>query len=83
MFLKCTCEIFDSTMNSVTSVYYNCLIRQVVLIDEIDASIRSFKLRLDFTKSNKYLTHCLTVKDFRYKQYKSNYLWVIICLKSH
>ena len=32
--------------------------RQTALNDEIDAFIGYFKLRLDLTKLNKYLTHC-------------------------
>ena len=36
----------------------NCLFDQVALIDDIDVFIWSFKLRLDLTKSNTFLTHC-------------------------
>ena len=48
----------------MSSVYNKCLIRQVALIDEIDTFIGSFKLRLDLTKSNKYLTHCFDIQRF-------------------
>ena len=56
--------IFDSTWNSVSNVYYNCLIRPLALIDKIYAFIGSFKLRLDLTKSNKYVTNCFDGQRF-------------------
>ena len=43
---------------SVSNIYYTCLVRQIALNDEIGKCIGSFKLRLDLTKLNKYLTHC-------------------------
>ena len=36
---KRTYEIFGSTWNSVSNIYYVCLIRQIALNDEIDAFI--------------------------------------------
>ena len=56
--------MFGSTWNLVSNIYYVCLIRQIALNDEIDAFIRSFKLRLDLTNLDKYLTYFLMVKDF-------------------
>ena len=56
---------FSSTWNSVSNIYYVCLIRQIALNDEIDAFIGSFKLRLDLTNLDKYLTYFLMVKDFQ------------------
>ena len=44
--------------NSVSNIYYICLVRQIALNDENDAIIEYFKLRIDLTKLNKYLTHC-------------------------
>ena len=41
------------------------LIRQNLLNDEIDGVIGSFKLRLDLTTLDKYLTYFLIVKDFQ------------------
>ena len=63
--LKHTIEIFGSTWNSVSNIYYVCLIRQIALNDEFDAFIGSFKLRLDLTNLDKYLTYFLMVKDFQ------------------
>ena len=54
----------DLWFHSVRNVYYNCLIRQVALNEEIDAFIGSIKLRLDLTKSNKYLTNCFDGQIF-------------------
>ena len=62
---KTTHEIFGSTWNSVSNIYHVCSIRQIVLNDEIDAFIGSFKLRLDLTNLDKYLTYFLMVKDFQ------------------
>ena len=62
---KHTYEIFDSTWNSISYIYYVCLIRQIALNDEIDAFIGSFKLRLDLTNLDKYFTYFWMVKDFR------------------
>ena len=62
---KRTYEIFGSNWNSVSNIYYVCLIRQIALNDEIDAFIGSFKLRLDLTNLDKYLTYFLMVKDFQ------------------
>ena len=42
---KRTYEIFGSTWNSVSNIYYVCLIYQIALNDEIDAFIGSFKLK--------------------------------------
>ena len=44
---KCTYEIFGSTWNSVSNIYYACLIHQIAINDEIDAFMGSFKFRLD------------------------------------
>ena len=62
---KTTYEIFGSTWNSVSYIYYVCLIRQIALNDEIYAFIGSFKLRLDLTNLDKYLTYFLMVNDFQ------------------
>ena len=62
---KHTYEIFGSTWNSVSNIYYVSLIRQIALNAEIDAFVGSFKLRLDLTNLNKYLTYFLMVKDFQ------------------
>ena len=62
---KRTYETFGSTWNSVSNIYYVCLIRQIALNDEIDAFIGSFKLRLDLTNSDKYLTYFVMVQDFQ------------------
>ena len=51
--------------NSVSNIYYVCLIRQIALNDEIDAFTGSFELRLDLTNLDKYLTYFLMVKDFQ------------------
>ena len=50
---KHTYEIFGSTWNSVSNIY------------NVDAFIGSFKLRLDLTNLDKYLTYFLMVKDFQ------------------
>ena len=55
---------FDSTWNSVSNIYYISLVRQIDLNDEIDAFIGHFKLRLDLTKLNKYLTNCFDGQRF-------------------
>ena len=47
------------------SQYYVFLIRQIALNDEIDAFVGSFKLRLDLTNLDEYLTYFLMVKDFQ------------------
>ena len=60
-----TYGIFGSIWNSVSNIYYVCLIRQIALNDEIDAFIGSFKLRLDLTNLDKHLTYFLMVKDFQ------------------
>ena len=60
---KRTYENFGSAWNSVSNIYNVCLIRQIALNDEIDAFIGSFKLRLDLTNLDKYLTYVLMVKD--------------------
>ena len=49
--------MFDFTWNSVSNIYYICLVRQIALKDEIDAFIGYFKHRLDITKLNNYWTH--------------------------
>ena len=61
----CTHEIFGSTWNSVSNIYYVRLIRQTALNVEIGAFVGSFKLRLDLTNLDKYLTYFLMVKDFQ------------------
>ena len=62
---KRTYELFGSTWNSVRNIYYVCLIRQIAFNDKIDACIGSFKLKLDLTNLDKYLTYYLMVKDFQ------------------
>ena len=62
---KRTYEIFGSTWNSDSNIYYVCLIRQIALNDEICAFIGSFKFGLDLTNLDKYLTYFLIVKDFQ------------------
>ena len=62
---KRTYEIFGSTWNSVRNIYYVCLIRQIAFNDEMGAFMGSFKLRLDLTNLDKYLTYFLMVKDFQ------------------
>ena len=62
---KRTYEIFGSTWNSVSNIYYICFIRQIALNDEIDAFVGAFKLRLDLTNLDKYLTYFSMVKDFQ------------------
>ena len=61
---KRTYEIFGSTWNSVSNIYYVFLIRQIALNDEIGAFIGSYKLRQDLTNLDKYLTYFLMVKEF-------------------
>ena len=48
----------------MSNIYYICLVRQIALNDEIDAFIGRFKLRLDLTKLNKFLTHYFDGQKF-------------------
>ena len=49
---KCTYDIFDSTWNSVSNIYYACLVRRIALNDDIGAFTGSFKLSQDLTNLN-------------------------------
>ena len=61
-------------LESVSNICYVCVIRQIALNDKIGAFIGSFKLRLDLTNLDKYLSFFLMVKDFQVSTNKSNHL---------